>query len=384
MIGNCATGGVDYTRIRGNAARAGTILRVIPIPAAKAKSVGDDVRAAAAAFNVRLFAQGEIQTDQEATMVSVRLVNGVTGEQAWSESASLDKAATLDQRWLLLHALVWHLAQSLISAELRRVAARSPEQATPLDYVLRAHVVNRTESDGLKSARERERLLEEALQRDPNLVAALVGLAAVLIDRIDYDCQVDRDRLVRRIDDLTGRAVRLNDSQPTTWVFRSKALMYMGQWSASLEASSRGMRAEPYSSELVVGHANLMIMCGRPSDALVLVEQATAMDPQVEAAAVAGEAHLLLGHYREAVVLFQRAIGLYGDNFLLGLLLASAYANAGDVPSAVGAKEQVLRGIPGYSIVFHRSRGYSANPEYMRLVEEHLYVGMRKAGFSEG
>jgi len=43
----------------------------------------------------------------------------------------------------------------------------------------------------------------------------------------------------------------------------------------------------------------------------------------------------------------------------------------------------VLRAVPGYSIAVHKSKGYSTHPEYIRLAAEHLYAGMRKAGFSE-
>ena len=79
-------------------ARAGTVIRVIPVPAAQAKAARDDSGAAARALNVRYLAEGEIRQGQDATMVALRLVNGATGEQTWSESVSLKDADSPAER----------------------------------------------------------------------------------------------------------------------------------------------------------------------------------------------------------------------------------------------------------------------------------------------
>jgi tetratricopeptide (TPR) repeat protein len=185
------------------------------------------------------------------------------------------------------------------------------------------------------------------------------------------------------MNDLTTKAVRLNDSLPAIWVLRSLALMFMGQWNAALQASAKGMRLEPYSCGLILQHAMLTILCGRPADAMTLVEQAIALDPSMDASSFVGEAQLLLGNYEAAVAACERAMAQGSDNFMLALSMAAAYAHLGDAANTATAKAEVLRAVPGYTIAVHRSRGYSANPDYLRLVEEHLYSGMRKAGFAE-
>ena len=364
-------------------ARAATIMRVIPVSAAQATMARGDIRASARALNVRYLAEGEMQQDKDATRIGLRLVDGATGEQIWSESVALNETAAPAERWRGLHAIAWHLSRALITTELRRVAAQPPDESSPLHCVLRALALERTEADTLKVARELEELLEEALRRDPNFVPALMRLTYVLSQQIDYDVHVDRDRLVRRMADLTGKAVRLNDSQPATWVLRSQALMFMGQWNASLEASARGIRLEPYSSGLMLHHAALTTLGGRPAEAMTLVEQAIVLDPQVHAMSFVGEAHLLLGEYEAAVASCEKARGLSNGNLMVELFLAAAYAHLGDAGNAAVARDEVLRAIPEYTIAVHRSKRYSANPEYIRLVEEHLYTGMRRAGFAE-
>ncbi|MEO8755450.1 MAG: hypothetical protein ABI624_22540, partial [Casimicrobiaceae bacterium] len=303
----------------------------------------------------------------------------------WSESVTLKEADTPTERSRALHAGAWHLSRALVSSELRRVATPASGEPTPMDDVLRALALDRTEPDAGKRARAKEKLYEAALQRDPNLVAALVGLAFVAYQQIEYELHSDRDRLVRRMDELTAKAVRLNDAQPTTWFFRSLALMFMGQWNASLEASAKAVSLEPYSSGLLLNHASLLTLSGRPAEAMVLVQQAMAMDPQGSPGQVqaACEAYLLLGQYGRAIESCERGRGLSGESPVVALNLAAAYAQLGDPAKAAAAKVEVLRAVPGYTIAVHKAKGYSANPEYLRLVEEHLYAGMRKAGFAE-
>ena len=241
------------------------------------------------------------------------------------------------------------------------------------------------EGDALSTAQEQEKLLEQALQRDPNLVPALVTLVVSLIKQLEYDTYVDRNRLVRRMNDLTSKALRLNNTQPAIWFFRSQAMMFMGQWNAALEASATAIRLEPHSSGLLVNHASLTTMSGRPSEALELAKRAMAMDPQVNAAQmeVVGGAQLLLGDYEQSIASLEKAKGLGGHGLTVDLCLAATYAQIGDTEKAVAAKDEVLREVTGYTIKTHKSKGYSVNPEYLRLTEEHLYAGLRKAGFPQ-
>jgi len=364
-------------------ARSATIVLVVPVSPAQARTARDDIRAAAHALNVRYLVEGEIRQDEGLLRIGLRLVNGATGEQVWSESIAVNATDAPAERWRGLHAIVWRLSRALISADLRRVAAQPPEEPSPLDFALRALALERTAADSLDTTRDQEVLLEEALRRDPNLVPALVLLTRILIQKIDYDIDANRDQVVRRMNDLTTKAVRLNDSLPAIWVLRSLALMFMGQWSAALQASAKGMQLEPYSCGLMLQHALLTTLCGRPAEAMALVEQATALDPLMDVSSFVGEAQLLQGNYRAAAAACERARAKGSENFMLALSMAAAHAHLGDAANAAAAKAEVLRAVPGYTIAAHRSRGYSANPEYVRLVEEHLYSGMRKVGFAE-
>ena len=68
---------------------------------------------------------------------------------------------------------------------------------------------------------------------------------------------------------------------------------------------------------------------------------------------------------------------------LRSVVKRAAYAQNGDAAKTAAAKAEVLRRVPGYTIATLKSRGFSLNPDYIRLAEEHWYSGLRKAGFPE-
>jgi adenylate cyclase len=363
-----------------------TAIRAVPALGAQTQAEGGrGISAVGRALDVRYLLEGDVRHRENATLINLRLMNGTTEEQVSSETVSLKESDSTPDQMRALRAAAEHLWDSLSDVEIRRVMALPPGDATALDYVLRARALLGTEPDTLQRAREQQRLYEEALRRDPNLVPALVGLFYALDKQNDNDFDVDRDRLVRRMDELTSKAVNLNGAHPSTWSARADALTYMGQWDAALEANAKSIRLDPDNSHRISKRAWLMSMSGRPAEALALTEQAIAMDPPGNWMEMrnACEAHLLLGQYEQAIVACDKAKGLSREDWMVDLFLAAAYAHHGDAAKATAAKAEVLRRVPGYTIATLKSRGYSLNPDYIRLAEEQWYSGMRKAGFPE-
>jgi adenylate cyclase len=364
-------------------ARSSSMIAVVPVPTTLAAKAQDEPAAVGRALAVRYLVEGDLRVES----LHVRVVDAASGEQVWSESASLPAAAEVDAGSRALHAVAWHLGRAVIAAEIRRVLAEPLAQSTPVENVVRAVALDRTEPDPRKRYAEKERLLEDALARDPACVPALMGLAIALDQRTDYDLSADPVALAQRMLELTAKAVRLNEIQPTTWFLHSAALIATGQWQASLEACAKAIRLEPWSSMLASHHAALTAWCGRPAEARAMLEEAIATNPQGAAAdmQILCMVHLLLGNYREAVEAADKAIGLgANDPAETGLYVAAAHAQLGDMAKATSALDAVLRALPGLTIALHRSRNRLAHPDRIRLVEQHLYPGLRKAGLPEG
>jgi adenylate cyclase len=354
-------------------ARCGSLLSVKPVGAQRVAAV-------------RYLAEGEVRATADGVAVDVQMNDAATGEQLWSEAVSLPHADDGVSHGKRLHGVAWRLSRAMVGAEVRRLTTHPEAPSMPLDFVMQALMLDRTEPDFAQRVRRKESLFEEALSRDPNCVPALLGLAIAMDMRLTHDLDSDWQSVVRRMDELTTRALRLNDTQPVTWLLRSAVLMYGGQWQASLEAIERAIALEPYSSDLVVHRAWVKLACGRPDESLGDLEESLAMDPQRTAAQMqtACEAQLLAGRYAESIAAGEKSLGLGAvDEFHTQVCLAAAYANAGDAAKATAARQAIVAAHPRYTIAVHRSRAHSRHPDYLALLERHMYPGLRSAGLPE-
>jgi adenylate cyclase len=364
-------------------------ITVVPVPAAQARAGVEGNQGTSTltrALNVRYWLEGDVRPGVEGVvLLSIRLLDGATGKQVWSGTTPVKTTDTTSAEMRALRKAADRISGSLFQTEVRRAVAQPLSDATAMDYWLRAESVNPQEAGTLQRAHEAQRLYEEALRRDPHLVPALIGLGSALLAEIDNAPNVDRERVVRRIDELSSMAMKLNGAHPDTWGLRSVALSYLGRWDAALEASEKQGSLDPYSNWSVRHAWFLANQVARPAEGLALIEQSIAADPPGGFSQLRGacEAHLLLGQYEQAIARCERARGLDSDDWWVDLFLAAAYGHRGEAEKAAAARAEVLRLVPGYSIARLKANGYSLNPAFIRLAEEHFYSGLRKAGLPE-
>ena len=363
-------------------------IRVVPAPASQANAMGAnrDVGKLARALNVGYVLEGDVRSSADGVIGEMHLTRIATGEQVWSGAASVKATDIRDDQMKKLRETAADIHASLQSSEVRRVLSQPSSDTTAMDYVLRG----RSESQGgaagtLQRTREAQRLYEVALRRDPNLVPALVGLAYEMSSEIDSDPQVDYARTLRRWEELSALAVKLNPSHPDVWAVRSGVLSYLGQGNAALEAAERAVRLDPYSAGALLSLGWILTNAvGRPADALARLEPFFQANPGgFGLLRTACEAHLLLGQYDQAIARCERAKGLRSEYWWVDLFLAAAYANRGDMVKAKAAIDEVRRLVPGYSMARLKANRYSMDPEFVRLAEATFHSGLRKAGLPE-
>lgn len=366
---------------------AGDAMHVVPAPDRPTSAESSQgMIELAKALGVRYVLDGVVQLGTASTEIRLRLINGTTGQQVSSEAFAVKEPATSVEQKRALRKPTIRIANRLYEEEIKRASADSSSPVTATDFVLRAWALD-SEDKSLDRFHRQQALYEEALRRDPDFVPALIGVSEVLDGQLDLDSNVDRERLIQRMDEVTKRAVFLKRDAPGTWEARSGALMYMGRWDAALEANATAIQLDPDSASLIAGRAWSMSMIGRPSEALTLVAQSRAMDPGWPGSwwtiRVGCEAHLLLGQYEQAIAACEKAAGHAGLDFDIAYFLAAAYAQTGATARAREETAKILRVSPGFSIAGLRAKRYSTHPDYMKLAEEYWYSGLRKAGIPE-
>ena len=354
-----------------------TLMHAVPV-LATAADAGGGIRATANALDVRYLLEGQVSRGHDAYQVVLRLMNGISGQQIWSESFFLKSHDTT----VAMRTALSHLAVSMTEAEMRRVMALSRGQLTPKEYVLLAYALDLTDPDTPQRTRQQQELFEDALRRAPDLLPALIGLSNVLYNSLD-DAILDRARVVARLDEVTQRALNLDRTYPSAWALRSRALLEMGQPDAALEASAVAIRLDPEAATHIADRSGLMIESGRPAEALKLADQVIAMDPNnFEAMKNTCKAYVYLGRHEEAIPRCEKARAHSMNSRWSYYMLTAAYAQLGDITRAEAAKKEALRMLPSVTIEALKAAA-PPNAEYLRVAEEHFYPGLRKAGIPE-
>jgi tetratricopeptide (TPR) repeat protein len=249
--------------------------------------------------------------------------------------------------------------------------------------VLRGEALT-AQSDSLESTRVAQQRYDAALALDPNFVPALAAQVGNWDRLNDVDPRIDRERMLRQMDELSLRAVHLDPTDPAAWDARFAALSDAGQWPAAEEANNKQISLDPLDLRPYQVKAFIAMMVGRPAEALPIVEKAIALDPDHRGwtLRIGCQAHVQLGQYEQAIADCEKAAGTSAD-WLITSFLAAAYANHGDLDKAVAARRAMLRIVPGYTIEQLRAKHYSDVPEYLKMVEATWYAGLRKAGIPE-
>ena len=360
-------------------AEYGRVLVVSAGSASNASAGAIDPRDLGHKLNVRYVLEGDVLHTGDANAVNLRLVDAATRLQVWSGRETLRDTDVASESSAPLRGVRAAVLEALIDAEEHRVKAQPISGLTAPELVLRAFALG-GEDPSLAGLTGAGKLVDEALRLEPDLVPALVLRAALFHDEGEADPDADHDRITREQDRHTARAVQLDSDDEAAWYWRIQALEALGRWNAALEASEIEIKLNPYRG--YESRAEIMLLTGRPEEALELVDRALALGPGLWAASTRCEAQLFAGQTEQAIATCERATGRE-DYWQVHLVLAAAYANHGDMAKAAAAKAEVLRIVPGLTIAQLRAKRRSDNPEYVKLAEQYWYSGLRKAGFPE-
>jgi class 3 adenylate cyclase/tetratricopeptide (TPR) repeat protein len=281
------------------------------------------------------------------------------------------------------------LMRRLVSSARVMVAAavfaeKKPGRSTAEDWLQRAE--DFTDPDPVVEAREKLRLMDEALKLDPNFAPALYSRAMlrvdVYFDQLSDALGSDRSRVVAEADADTLRAVSLDPQDHTAWVARGLVLALRGNIEAARSALDRAIALDPTRLAALGTRVSASLWAGDPEAALAGVEKLR-KDYRLNSAGLqmtACTAHLALGFMNLAIkecedlAASEDAWGVYAA-------LAAAYALNGDAAKAADQKAKLLKKLPGFTIARYQARG--ATPEAIAMDQRYFIPGLRKAGVPE-
>jgi tetratricopeptide (TPR) repeat protein len=242
---------------------------------------------------------------------------------------------------------------AVAEAERSLVRRKPPRDLTACElYLLGMEAKHKVTKEGLD---EGERLLRKALEIDPQLARAYVGLAYVYEYRLDFGLGTPPDNLAKLIE-AARNAVRLDPSDGETQLVLGHAFAYQGMADQALEQFAKAETLAPNNADLLVLIAWFVPQLGQPDRAVALAEKALQLNPNYPYWYNQGLRYAyFFGRQFDKSVKYAK---LVTDPFATDYAyLAAASAMMGDMAGAKVAAADVVRLDPNWSAEKYMSDG---------------------------
>jgi adenylate cyclase len=350
----------------------------------KGKAV--DIRQVGRELGVRYVLEGSVRRSGDRIRITAQLVDAITGAHRWAERYDRELHDVFAIQDELARAIVTILALHVNRAETERALLKPPADLKAYDFYLRGaetfmlHLINRTKP----SLSDAQALLEQCLAVDPDYARAYAMLAWT--HAISYFQPLDRGyHLAAALDralELAKTAVRLDARLPQAHAQLGHVLFLKGQHDAAIAEWERAFALNPNFLDFRYGFGLLFL--GEPAKAIEVVEANLRLDPRPIPAysyGLMGIANYMIKRYPDAVRLLRDCKSRGPNPTVVHLVLASAYAQLGQLEEARAEIAEVLRIDPDFTVAKSKQTYlyFFKNPSDA----EHNIDGLRKAGLPE-
>ena len=287
----------------------------------------------ASTLQVSHLIEGEVHRFDERVRVSLRLIDGRSGTEIWSDRYDGTVTDAIGSRPIIGGHFITGLCAAL-GVEMQPAPATARRMTTNRDaYALylqgRALFMKTIGDDVIAKAIER---LEQALLLDPDFAECWAALAEAHLYSATFTPTLDRQERAEKMAQCARRAIAIDPSQGYARVTLAIYEFTRHHAVAALDLAFEAHRLAPNSSEVSIRLGGFLLFLGRARAALPYIEAAIEQDP------VHGRnyvtlcaAHLCLGNFDEAIAAGESLKDL---GFPAGPL-AVAYAVNGEYERAV-------------------------------------------------
>jgi adenylate cyclase len=349
----------------------------------KGKAV--DVRQVGLELSARYVLEGSIRRSGDRVRIAVQLIDATTGTHRWGERYDRELHDVFAVQDEVARTIVAILAAHVNRAEIERALLKPPAAWQAYEYCLRGAEAfflhgNRRTKASLYDAR---RLLEQSLAIDPDYARAYTVLSltyvSAYLDPIDSDWA--NPAALDRALELAETAVHLDPRLPRAHVQLACVLLWKREHDAAIAELHRAFALNPNFIDYT--YPRILICVGEPARALEILDANLRLDPFPR---VTGSfnlkilANYMLKHYGETARLARECTSRLPNLEWPHRLLASAYAQLGQLEEAKKEAAEMLRINPEFTIEKYKRFLVYKDPKDA----EHRLDGLRKAGLPDG
>jgi len=344
------------------------------------KRIGQELR-------VHYLLDGSVRRTGSTVRINARLIDTRTGAEIWSDRFDGDWTKSMQLQDIITGRLARRLDLELINQESRRAEMARPNAPDAVDLAMRGWAVLNQPYSREQLAQSRG-LFEQALQIDPGLPKALVGLADALALEVNYRWTDKPADQLRRAEDAVDRVLSAFPDDAMAHFVKGDIQRAKGRnVEIAVNAYEAAIALNPSLAPAYGALGGAKIRVGRSAEAFAPLQMAINLSPRDPLLNTfyfyICHAHSHLAQYELAIEWCRKSIAVkpfwiaYAD-------LAASYAWTGQQSEARTAVAELRRMRPDYTVGgwLKDGNGWSDNPVFLTEFQ-HIAEGLRKAGLPE-
>jgi TolB-like protein/Tfp pilus assembly protein PilF len=339
-----------------------------------------DVREAASALGVTYALQGSVRRGGGRLRISTQLVDGITGSNLWAQHFDGLAEDIFDIQDGIVESVVGIVAPEIVLVEIERARRKGAGNLEAYDLYLQA--LHATQGMTPASNAAAAKLLEQAIEVDPDYAPALILAAWVIEHRITMGWpggDGDRARMI----DFAERALAASSSDARVMAMGAEVLMAARFYDRALPLARRALEINPNYISVLTFAGIVLMQVGDLQEAEAALQRAIRLSPHdpFGHGPLSALAHvrLMQKDYEGAIAWAERSMAVnrkYGSTHWI-LIAANVYLGRLDEARRLLAVYRALS--PEVTLASIRSGRPNYHPERAAFVLE----GLRLAGLPE-
>jgi len=311
------------------------------------KGKEDDPQKIGQQLQVNALLIGQITKHGDELGVQADLVSSSDGTELWGSHYVRKTADVTQLQSDIMRDVSNRLRSKLTTEEQRRLAATGTTNPEAYRLYLQArHLWYGRTSDGLKKSID---LFQQAISADPNYALAYAGLGDTYNVIPSYAAGVSSKQASLLADEVTRKALELDNSLPEAHLSRASTLTFAWKWTEAEQEFKRALELSPNSATAHYFYAfGLLVPQKRYDQALEEFRLALALDPLSSITQTNYATTLLMAHrYPEALAQFQKLEESDPTFPPAHFKFSQLYVSTGDFANAVSELHKFVPNIPG-------------------------------------
>ena len=269
-----------------------------------------DVQAIAKDLGVRYVLEGSVRKSGGRVRISAQLIDGATGNHLWAERYDRELEDVFAVQDEITLNVVGAIGPELSRAEQERARRKPPENLDAWDFYQRGlwHLW-RYEKD---ETAEAKRLLQRAIETDPNLAPAFAALAWAHVHEFALGFTDDPTAAIEGIMKYAEQALKLDEREAFGYTMRGAGYLFRRDHAAAQNDLNTALKFDPSNAfaRMILGMS--YNWCNQPDDAIPHFDEAERLspkDPNLWLALMGRTvSHLIEGRFEEANEAGRRAV----------------------------------------------------------------------------